>query len=237
VLLPAALLAAAATVLIVVYLDSRPRIPAIVGAKRPSQKAMQLLTFECRVLYSRLRLQWSWPPIAKEWIRPAIPMRDLPESTVQLVQSLIEDRLLKGDWCDLTAANINDRVQFYLGVEPLEVWEGTGEFHPEVLRYRLDAYGTCDDGMKAHNRVAVMLVSADGTILYDAHNPSDVAMGCDAGENGLLLSILDRPPDFVDPNGAWHRSPGTNAVYSYKPGDKTMTKVSETKRTGILEGE
>jgi hypothetical protein len=228
--LPVALVAAATTVLVVIYLDSRPRIHAITSTKRPSQKAMQLLTFDCRVLYSRPRLQWGWPPITKEWTRPAIPMRDLPESTVQFVQSLIEDRFLKGDWGDLTAANIADRFQFYLGIEPLEVWEGTGEFHPEVLRYWVDAYGTCDDGTKGRNRVAVLLVSADGTILYDAHNPYDVAMGCDTDEDGLLLSILDRPLDIVDPNGGRHRAPGTNTVYSYKPGEKTMTKVSESNR-------
>ena len=230
--LPVALAAAEATVLVVMYLGQSTGIPAIRNAKTPSAEGRKLrFTYDADV--KKNHLQWKWPPVSTEWTEEyGLPMEQLPRSTVEHIQALIEERFLSDPnrWDErfegVNVGNFNQRCG--AGVLIHALWDRSGAIRNSVASTFL--VGIASPGPAI---VAVFLAGSDGTILYewgfrdDAEkrgiDPGDIEVEAWESSDGWHMVIHDRTLRAVDANGEITENP--KIEYLYRPGDKKLIEI------------
>ena len=241
VLVPAALGAVAATVLLVIYLGRPTGILAIKSTKTPSAEGRKT-TFECIATTPKLSWRWKWPFFSYQWADESVAMADMPNSTVEFTQALIERRFLHPEdeklpikkCADIDADNFDRRCRATLFLEPIspDSSDGAGQ----IWRYTLGINQQSGAGdWSGGYFIASFIVASDGTVLYEFRHDSVETVGmCHyrVEKDGLHLLIVDRPGSVVESNGVV-RDLGLPREsefqeYLYKPGDGSMTKLPRT---------
>jgi hypothetical protein len=237
--LPVALAAAAGTVLLVIYLGRGTGIPAIKNGKTPSAEARKLkFTFDADL--KKNHLQWKWPPVRTEWKEEFwLPMEQLPRSTIEHIQALIEERFFSDPnrWDEAFAGvnfgNFNQRCGASVLIHALS--DGSGNYTTDAYLFQI-IIGHKDTGpMKVG---AAFLAGSDGRILHEWDLRSvmeggelvrrDPDLGCEAWEapDGWHIVIRDETLGTVDANGRTTRN--QDVEYLYRPGAAKLIQVQES---------